>query len=68
MSSRSSFAWGCMPESQRTREYRLRRLATRQRLTPRKSRARDEPAGGGGGLYRLVDDREVVVLEASRTT
>ena len=54
-----------MAETEKVRENRLRRMAARQLLRLEKSRARDH-RGAMYGKYRLVDDRNVVVLGASR--
>ena len=56
-----------MPQGQKTRENRLRRMARRQLLRISKSRARDE-FSATFGQYRLTDERDVVVLSGSNDT
>ena len=53
-----------MPQGQKARENRLRRMARRQLLTVSKSRARDE-SSPTFGQYRLADGRDVVVFGGS---
>jgi hypothetical protein len=54
-----------MNQEEKVRENRLRRMAARQGLTLEKSRRRDDWAVDFG-KYRLVDDRNIVVVGASQ--